>query len=62
MSFLRVWLLMTGALLALGMIWAFAPILVPLFAVFIGLGAVVAAIVAAARALERWRGSAQPPK
>lgn len=56
MSLLRIWFGLTAALLAGAMIWAFAPILVVVIGVMIGLGILVAGIVAAARALERRRG------
>lgn len=55
MSFLRIWFLATGALVLVGLIWAFAPILIPLFVITAGLGVIVAGIVAAARRLERSR-------
>lgn len=55
MSFLRIWLLATGAVVLLALIWAFAPILIPLFVIAGGLGVIVAGVVAAARWLERAR-------
>jgi hypothetical protein len=55
MSFLRLWLLATGALILLAVIWAFAPILIPIFVLTAGLGVVVAGVVSAARWLERVR-------
>lgn len=55
MSFLRLWFGATGLLLASALIWAFAPILVVFLGVLIGLGVIVAGIVAAARAFERRR-------
>jgi hypothetical protein len=55
MSLLRLWLLATGALILLAVIWAFAPILIPIFVLTAGLGVVVAGVVAAARWLERAR-------
>ena len=55
MSFLRIWFLATGALVLVGLIWAFAPILIPLFVLTAGLGVVVAGVVSAARWLERAR-------
>jgi hypothetical protein len=57
MSFLRIWFLATGAVILLALIWAFAPILIPMFAITAGLGVIVAGIVAFARHLERARGS-----
>ena len=55
MSLLRIWFLATGTLVLVGLIWAFAPILIPLFVLTAGLGVIVAGIVAAARRLERAR-------
>ena len=43
MSFLRIWFLATGALILLGLIWAFAPILIPIFVMTAGLGVLVPA-------------------
>jgi hypothetical protein len=62
MSLLRVWFGATAALLAGAMIWAFAPILVVVLGVLVGLGLVVAVIVAAARAFERRRGGGPGPR
>ena len=62
MSFLRIWLAGTGLLLACAMVWALAPILVPVFGVLVSLDVLVALIVYAARALERWRGPRMPPE
>lgn len=56
MSVVRLWFLATGALILLGLIWAFAPILIPIFVITAGLGVVVAGVVALARRLERARG------
>lgn len=57
MNLLRLWLIATAVLLAGAMVWAFAPVLVPVALVLVGLGGLVAAIVALARAFERrWRG------
>ncbi len=55
MSFLRLWFGATAVLLAGGMIWAFAPILVVFFGLLAGLGVIVVGIVMAARAFERRR-------
>jgi hypothetical protein len=55
MSLLRLWLLATGTLVLLALIWAFAPILIPIFVLTAGLGVIVAGIVSAARWLERAR-------
>ncbi|HWV80905.1 MAG TPA: hypothetical protein VNZ50_05715 [Hyphomicrobiaceae bacterium] len=62
MSLFRAWLWATAALLAGAIVWAFAPILVPLFGVFAALGGLVVAIVSAARAFERRRGPRLPPE
>ena len=56
MSVLRLWFLVTAVLILLGLIWAFAPILIPIFVITAGLGIVVAGVVALARRLERARG------
>ncbi len=56
MSFLQIWFGATALLLAGGMIWAFAPILVVVFGVLAALGVIVIGIVAAARTFERRRG------
>lgn len=55
MSLLRLWFLATGALILIAFIWAFAPILIPIFVLTAGLGVVVAGVVSAARWLERAR-------
>ncbi len=60
MILLRAWLIGTAVLLIVGMVWAFAPILVPLIIVFLGLGGLVALIVGAARAYERRRDRIEP--
>lgn len=57
MTFLRLWLIGTAVFIVGAMIWGFAPILVPLLLVFVGLAVLVAIIVRLARALERWRAS-----
>jgi hypothetical protein len=62
MSLLRIWFLATAGLLLVGAIWAFAPILIPMFVVTAGLGLIVAGVVAAARCLERRvRADREPP-
>jgi len=53
---LKIWFLATAASLSAAVIWAFAPILVPVMALTVGLGGLVAVIVAFARWLERRRG------
>lgn len=60
MSLLRAWLAGTAALLAGALVWAMAPILVPLILVFVGLGGIVALIVWLARAYERRRAGGSP--
>lgn len=60
MILLRAWLIGTAVLLVVGLVWAFAPILVPLILVFLGLGGLVALIVGAARAYERRRDRSEP--
>jgi hypothetical protein len=62
MSVLRLWFLATGCLILLGLIWAFAPILIPIFVITAGLGVVVAGVVAFARRLERARGRRGDPE
>ena len=57
MSFLKIWLIATAVFIVGALVWGFAPILVPLVLVFVGLTVLVAAIVRIARALERWRPS-----
>lgn len=57
MSALRLWFGMTAVLLAGAMIWAFAPILVLVIGLLAVLGGLVAAIVWAARAFEKRRGT-----
>ncbi len=52
---LKLWFFGTGLLIVGGMIWAFAPILVPVIAIAIGLGGLVAVIVSIARKFERGR-------
>lgn len=54
---LKIWFLATAAFLAAALIWAFAPILVPVMVLTVGLGGLVAVIVACARWLERRHGS-----
>mgnify|MGYP005861895479 CR=1 FL=1 len=59
MSLLRAWLIGTSAAFAGAMVWAFAPILVPLLIVLVVLGGLVAAVVGAARTYERRRNRAR---
>lgn len=56
---LKVWFLATAAFLCGAMIWAFAPVLVPILGLTLGLGVLVAAIVGFARWLERHHGARQ---
>jgi hypothetical protein len=53
LSLLRLWLLGTALILAGLMIWAFAPVLVFLALLVVGLGIVSFASIGLARALER---------
>ncbi len=59
MQLIKWWFLGTGLVLGAGLVWSFAPILVVMAAVAAGLGVVVVAVVALARAIERRRGGAQ---
>lgn len=54
-TLLKLWVLGTVACLAGLMIWAFAPILILIFAITAGLGLLVFVIVSAARQLEARR-------
>lgn len=56
MRWLSLWFYATAAIVLGAMIFELAPILVPMLAVTVGLGVLVAGIVRAARALERRRG------
>ena len=62
MSLLRAWLIGTAVLLVSAMVWAFAPILVPVIGVCVALGGLVVVIVSTARAFERRRGPRSPPE
>jgi hypothetical protein len=53
MSFLRLWLGGTLVFVLAAMVWSFAPILIPVVAIAVGMGALVAGIVTLARKLER---------
>lgn len=55
MSLLKVWFGVTALFVAGAMIWAFAPLLVPMLALTAAMGALVAGIVALARWIERRR-------
>jgi len=56
MSFLRLWLLATMVLLAAVAVWAFAPVLVFLALLTVGLGGVSLVMISLARGLARLRG------
>ena len=60
MTLLRSWFAVSGALIGLGLVWAFVPILIPLFAIAALLGAITALTVRAARWFERRRGGPPP--
>ena len=62
MSFLRIWFLATGAVVMLGFIWVFAPILIPMVVITVGLGVIVIGVVALARRIERVRGPRDGPE
>ena len=55
MSLLRIWLLLTAALLAGILLWAFAPLLIFFALLAAALGIVAALMIALARALRAWR-------
>lgn len=57
MSLVQIWMLGTAIVVGGLMLWAFAPILIPLLLVAGGLGLVAAGIVALARCIERRRNS-----
>ena len=70
MSFLRIWLLLTGSVIAGALTWSFAPILIPVFIIGGGLGLVALGIdlplcvgsrPAAARPEEPFDQTADPP-
>lgn len=56
MNVVRLWFLATALLVAGGLIWSFAPILVPMIAITLGLGGVVVATIALAQWVDRNRG------
>ena len=55
MRVLRLWLIGTSVILAALAVWAFAPVLLFVLLLTAGLGAVSAAMIAIARALQAWR-------
>jgi hypothetical protein len=57
MSFLRAWFLLTGTILAAGLTWSFAPILIPVFIIGGMLGLLVLGVIAGARWIEARRPS-----
>jgi hypothetical protein len=54
MALLRIWLLLTAALLVGLLLWAFVPVLVFLALLAAALGIVAALMIALARALRAW--------
>lgn len=54
MRVLAIWFLLTALGLAAGLIWAFAPVLVPFIAIAAGLGGVAGLMIVLARGLERF--------
>jgi hypothetical protein len=52
---LRVWLIATAVILTAIAVWAFAPVLVFVALLAAGLGALSAAMIGLARALQGWR-------
>ena len=61
-TLLRIWLLLTAALVVAFLLWAFAPLLVFLALLAAPLSIVAALMIAVARALRAWRdGDARRP-
>jgi hypothetical protein len=58
MNFLRIWFVLTGAILAAGLTWSFAPILIPVFIIGGMLGLLSLGVIAGARRIEARR---RPP-
>ncbi len=58
MSLIKIWFLGTAVLIAGVLMWDFAPILVPVLALTIGLGGLVSVIVGLARQYQRRREAA----
>ena len=52
----RSWFAVSGAVLALGFVWAYVPILIPMLVIAALIGALCALTIAAARHIERRRG------
>lgn len=61
MSFLRIWFLLTGGLIAAALMWSFAPILIPVFIVGGVLGLLVLGVIAGARWIEARRTAREQP-
>ena len=61
MSSLRIWLLLTGSIIAGALTWSFAPILIPVFIIGGGLGLVALGMIAAARWIEARRRAPGEP-
>jgi hypothetical protein len=59
MTVLRLWLLATGLIVAALALWAFAPVMIFVLLLTVGLGAVSAAMIGLARLLEARRN--RPP-
>ena len=59
MQFMKIWLGGSGAVIVAMIVWAFAPVLIPVLGMTAGLAAVVFAIVAGARWLERARSASR---
>ena len=53
MNLLGMWFVVTAMLIGMALIWAYAPVLIPLLGITAGLGVLVAGIVAIGRKLER---------
>ncbi len=53
MRVLAIWFLLTALILVAGLIWAFAPVLVPVIAIAVGFGGVAGVMIMLARSLER---------
>ena len=54
MRVLAIWFLLSALVLLAALIWAFAPVLVPFIGITVGLGGLVAVIVALARLVEQY--------
>jgi len=59
MSFLRIWVLLTGGILAAALMWSFAPILILVIIIGAVLGLVVVGVIAGARWIEARRRPAR---